>query len=121
MLNRMLLSTRYRMIPGLGRATLYRKGANDKIRAQQQVAYVEFKTPGSSQSGSELGSSRSEATSIFLWVNELAGWKVDDFDIVHYVNEEQGEDSWWVVNSQKLEMMGTRYRCECLPTVPVDS
>ena len=45
MLNRAQVATRYRMIPGLVSATLYRKGADDEVASQQAVSFVEFKTP----------------------------------------------------------------------------
>lgn len=120
MLNRALLSTRYRMIPGLISATLYRKGSDDVVASSGEVGYVEFKSPRSSQTGNEFGASRQEQALIFLWVNELDGWAVQEFDIIHAVSAEQGIDSWWLAGVVSLEMMSTRYRCECVPTLRVD-
>ena len=116
----MLLSTRYRMIPGLVSATVYRKGADDELASQQKVAFVEFKTPRANQSGTlDVGNSQ-ETALIFLWVNELKGWKVEDFDIIHVYDTKQGLDEWWLAQATTLEMMRTRYRCECVRTLKVD-
>lgn len=120
MLNRMLLSTRYRMIPGLCTATIFRKSSSDVATDGRDVNFVEFKAPKSTGGGSELGATRSENATICLWVNELAGWIVEEYDIVHVVNAEQLIDSWWLVSTATLEMMGTRYRCDCVATVAVD-
>ena len=121
MLNRMQLSTRYRMIPGLVSATIYRKGQDDNVATSQEVKFVEFKTPKASQSGTLDVGNRQETSLIFLWVNELKGWIVEDFDIIHVYDTTQGLDEWWLAQSSSLEQMRTRYRCECVRTLKVDT
>jgi hypothetical protein len=109
-MNRGHLATRYKMMPNPQTVILYRLNARDEISRQQEVEYADVRNFSESEQASGDGPSNPKSREIFLYVNELNGWDVQEYDVIRHEND------WWRVDGSSLEMMDTRYRCTCTPT-----
>lgn len=115
MINRNVLATRYRKIPGLVTLTIYRLTVNDQVSTAQEVRFVEYRPQSRSESVGSDGPMLAKSATINLWVNELKGWIPREYDVIR-VQTPGGSVAWWQIKSWALEMMDTRYKCLCEPT-----
>lgn len=118
-MDRSHLATRYRLIPGLVSAVIYRLGIDDVVRDKREIGYVRYKDNGVTETATDMGPVRRESSTVHLYENELGGWAVQENDVLHVFHQNSGLNVWVRVNSATRNLMYSRYVCQCVPTLEV--
>lgn len=113
MLSRINVADRYKRLPNHKSAVLFRLGVDDQLIATKPVEYVQYRPQGRGETATSSGPLATQNAEINFWVSELGVWKIEENDIVFI------DGKWWFVSSVTLEMMDSRYRCQCLPSSEV--
>jgi hypothetical protein len=120
-MDRSHLATRYRLIPNLVSAVIYRLGIDDAVRDKREVRYVRYKDNGVTETATDMGPVRRESSTVHLYEPELGGWVVQENDVLHVFDVKSSLDVWLRVSSVSRNLMYSRYVCQCVPTLEVGS
>lgn len=118
-MDRSHLATRYRLIPGLVSAVIYRIGADDTVRDKREVGFVRYKDNGITETASDMGPVRRDSSTVHLYEMELGGWVVQEHDVLHVFDSKSGLDVWLRVTAASRNLMYSRFVCQCVRTIEV--
>ena len=109
LMNKLHLQTRRGIMPAaaFGSVVLYRMNAMDEIIATRKVENAEIRWPSRRESPGQDKPGKSRARVIHLWVDQMGGWRLEEYDYINYGCE------WWMVKDATLEMADTRWRANC--------
>lgn len=106
-LSRLNVSDRHRIMPGMQSVTLYRVNARDEVTAVQEVIDGAEVRPVSRSDQAGEQPTKSKKCVINLWVDLMAGWELEEFDLIRHGS------NWWIVDDATLGMLESRYVANC--------
>lgn len=116
MLTRQMMLYKHRKLPEPKTVTLYAL-EDDVVQASQVAAYSQVRPHTRKETANIFGPEQTKSCEINVFAAEINGWEVKEYHVIKIVKKTGTE--WWRVDSVTLEMMDTRYRCQCVPTTAV--
>lgn len=106
-----MVKHKYRLIPSPKRVVVWRTGADDEVSAMQVVEYAEKRPLKRSDRPGSSKPSISKGIVIHLWTVPLDGWQPEEFDFVHFV-EDDAKIAYAAATVDR-ELEGWRWRLTC--------
>lgn len=112
MLTKQIMLFKHRRLPNPKTVTLYAL-EDDVVQASQVARYSQVRPHTRKETAGIFGPDQQKSCEINVFVAEIGTWVVKEYHVIKVGTE------WWRVDSVTLEMMDTRYRCQCVPTSAV--
>jgi hypothetical protein len=116
MLTRQMMLYKHRKLPEPKTVTLYAL-EDDVVQASQIARYSQVRPHTRKETADIFGPTQTKSCEISVFAAEIGDWEVKEYHVIKVVKKTGTE--WWRVDSVTLEMMDTRYRCQCVPTTAV--
>ena len=116
MLTRQNVLLKHRKLPNPKTVTLYAL-EDDAVTASQEAQYSQVRPHTRKETADIFGPTQTKSCEINVFVAEISTWQVKEYHVIKVIDETGTQ--WWRVDSVTLEMMNTRYRCQCVPTTAV--